>query len=180
MINNRKPEPMKPATAVRFATLLTLLVLLQGCGFHLRGSGESAANLPADISPLHIQGLDQRDFLRTELEYIFVNSGIQVTDNASEAASLLRIHSRQSDRRVLTVNNRGKVLEYELLETLSFELTDRAGNVRVPQQSLDLTQIYTYRGRQVLGGQREETYLREDMWRRMSDQILRRISAQLR
>lgn len=171
---------MKPTTAVRFVTLLALLALLQGCGFNLRGSGESAANLPADISPLHIQGLDQRDFLRLELEYMFVNSGIQVTDNAAEAASLLHIRSRQSDRRVQTVNSRGKALEYELRESFEFELTDGAGNVRVPAQSLELAQIYTNRGKQVLGGQREENYLREDMWRRMSDQILRRVSAQLR
>lgn len=171
---------MKLTTAVHLLILLTLLTLVQGCGYHLRGSGASTADLPADISPLHIQGLAQRDFLRLELENMFLNSGIQVSDNAAEAASLLRITDRQSDRRVLTVNSRGKVVEYELRETLGFELADRAGNLRVPVQSLDLVQIYTNRQEQVLGSQREEDYLREDLLRRMSDQVLRQISAQLR
>lgn len=171
---------MKIMTAVRYLLLLVLATLVQGCGFHLRGTGASDALLPADISPLYIRGLAHGDFMKLELEDLFVNSDIAVTDNPAEASSTLRITGRKSDRRVQTVDNRGKVVEYELRERLGFELVDRAGNVRVPAQSLELVQIYTNRKNQVLGSQQEESNLREDMWRRMSDQILRRVSLQLR
>lgn len=171
---------MKTETALQTIIFLALLALLQGCGFHLRGTGTSAANLPADISPLLIEGLAQRDFLKLELENMFINSGIQVTNDTAEAASILRITGRQSDRRVKTVDSRGKVVEYELRESLGFELADRAGNLRAPIQSVSVIQIYTNRATQVLGSQQEESYLREDMWRRLSSQILRRLSTQLR
>ena len=170
---------MKLTTTVHYLILLALLALLQGCGFHLRGSSTTDANLPDDISPLLIQGLGQNDFLKLELENQLVNSDVQVIDTAAEAASVLRITDRKSDRRVETVDSRGKVLEYRLRETLSLELVDRTGNVRVPAQSLELIRIYAYE-EQVLGSQQEESFLRKDMWRHMADQILTRLSRQLR
>jgi len=170
---------MKPTTALAFPILLALLTLLQGCGFHLRGTGTSSASLPADISPLHVQGLPHRDFLKLKLENGLVNSGIKITENAAEAASLLRITNRRSDRRVMTVDSRGKVLEYELRESLDFDLLDSSGKARVSTQPISVISIYRYE-EQVLGGQQEETFLREDMWRRLSDQVLRRMSIQLR
>jgi len=171
---------MKITTAVHTLILLALLSLLQGCGFHLRGTGATDANLPADISPLYIQGLDRGDFLKLELENLFVNLDIQVSDNVAEAASILRISDRKSDRRVQTVNSDGKVAEYQLRESLRFELADRGGDVRVPEQLIELFQIYTNQQDQVLGSLQEESNLREDMWRRMSDQMIRRLSVQLR
>jgi len=169
---------MNPKTALRNFLLLALLVLLQGCGFHLRGSSVSA-NLPAAISPIHIQGLPSSDVFRQELESQLLNSDAQVTNDAAQAASLMRITNKRSKRRVLTVNSSGKVLEYELKESLSFSLSDRAGNERIPVQSVQLIQIYTNSEDDVLGGEHEEDSLREEMWRRLADQVLRRLSAQL-
>ena len=71
------------------------------------------------------------------------------------------------------------MVEYELRESLGFELADRAGNPcthTVRQCDSDLHQ----QSDAGLGSQQEESYLREDMWRRLSSQILRRLSTQLR
>jgi LPS-assembly lipoprotein len=167
-------------TALRILILLAMLILLQGCGFQLRGTEASGVNLPPDISPVQIQGLANRNILKLELENRFLTSGIQITDDAEQAVSVLQITNRRSDRRVLTVDSSGKVIDYELNESLSFNLTDRAGNERVAMQSVNLIQSYTNRATQLLGSEQEETSLREDLWRRLSDQVFRRLSVQLR
>ena len=69
---------MKTETALQTIIFLALLALLQGCGFHLRGTGTSAANLPADISPLLIRVWRSVIFLKLELENMFINSGIRL------------------------------------------------------------------------------------------------------
>lgn len=170
---------MKPtACCLRYLLLLALLTLVQGCGFQLRGSGTSSMQLPADIGPVLIQGLSQHDTLRLELEQRLIDGNIKLAESAADAANILRISERKSDRRTQTVDSKGKVLEYELRESVSFQLNDRAGNQRVPMQSVGTSAIYTYQ-KGVLGSKQEENFLRKDLWRRLADQIVIRLSRQL-
>lgn len=169
---------MKSIFCLRYLLLLALLALLQGCGFQLRGGDTSSMEVPASIGPLLIQGLPQHDALRLDLEQRLIDSNIEITESAAEATSILRISERKRDRRTQTVDSKGKVLEYELQESLQFQLNDRTGNILVPMQSISANAIYTYQ-KQVLGGQQEENFLRKDLWRRLADQIMIRLSKQL-
>ncbi len=160
--------------------LIAVALIIQGCGFHLRGTQSTTATLPQSISPLHVAGLEQGNYLKGQLENRLIDSNIQILADSADAASTLRIGSLKSDRRVLAVDSRGKILEYLLTESLRFDLVDAQGVELVPAQTVNMTQAYINPEDQVLGALQEERSLREDMWRRMVDQILRRMAAQLR
>ncbi|MCB1761017.1 MAG: hypothetical protein KDI68_14700 [Gammaproteobacteria bacterium] len=172
---------MRRKVWLKLSIPLLLLALLQGCGFHLRGTQEgSRFALPAGTGPVYIQGLARGDYLRLQLEERLITSDAGMAAAAEQGKSRLRIGSRVSDRRVLAVDSSGKVIEYELRESLSFSLSDAGGAMRVPEQSITLIQSYINPETEVLGGAQEEQRLRQDMWQRMADQIMRRLAAQLR
>lgn len=172
-----------PPSRGRLPWLLLLLpLLLQGCGFHLRGSGSESAGgrLPAAISPVYIQGVATGDRLYPALAGALRAGGAEVTNDPAVAASRLLIDDRRSDRRVLSVDSRGKVLEYQLDEGLRFHLLLADGTERVGPQSIDVVQTYLSADVLVLGKAEEERTLRVEMYRRIADQLVRRLVAQLR
>ncbi len=166
---------------IHFTLLLTgILLLLQGCGFQLRGTGTDRASLPSSINPVYIQGPTGGDRLKAELETVLHNADVEATDDPTQAATKLRISDRTSNRRVLSIDGNGKVLEFELNEGLSFDLVDTAGEELISRQRITVTQSYINAEILVLGKQQEEQFLREGMWQRIADQMIRRMVAQLR
>ena len=160
--------------------LLLSTLLLQACGFQLRGTGTAAVNLPAYISPLHIEGLALNDDMRRVLILLIQNDSVQVTEEKGEAASVLRIKNQRSDSRVLAIDAGGKTVESELFEGLQFDLVDSKGVVLVSQQNLASTRSFLYSDVLVLGKQEEEKSLRTSMRRDMARQLVVRLSSQLK
>lgn len=164
-------------------TLASLLValgalFLTACGFHLRG----AADLPPNISPLTISGLPVQDSMRRELEQLIGGNGaVAVQEGAEGARSVLRILKREPKKRVLSVDNRGKVVEYEISETVEFDLTEPGGKLLVERQKVSMVRAYTNTEQeQVLGKQQEEELIRDDIRRDLAAQVVRRLQAKLR
>jgi len=159
--------------------LLLSTLLLQGCGFQLRGTGAAAVNLPAYISPIHIEGLALNDDMRRVLILLIQNDSVQVTEEKGEAASVLRIRNQRSDSRILAIDAGGKAVESELFEGLQFDLVDSKGVVLVSQQNLASTRSFINAEVLVLGKQEEEKSLRKGMRRDMARQLLVRLNSQL-
>ncbi|MCW8890035.1 MAG: LPS assembly lipoprotein LptE [Sedimenticola sp.] len=155
--------------------IIAVSLLLQGCGFQLRGS----TNLPSTIGPLYIQGVGEYEILGRELSQMIAFSDIEVVKNAQAATSVLNITKRASDRRVISVDGNGNVAEYELHEAANFSLTDRQGKALVKDQQVSITGTYLNSETEVLGKQREEGELRKEMQRDLAAQIMRRLQAQL-
>ncbi len=150
---------------------LAVLLILQGCGFHLRGG------LQGESVPLTYLkgGGDQRGGqtgLRGELSRV---NGI--TDNAASAEMALTIISENFTRHVLSVGTTGKVREYELRYVARFAVSDKTGTELLAPQTISLTRDYRFDTTQVLGSNAEEDTLRQDMARDAAQQILRRLQA---
>ena len=156
--------------------LLILTAILSGCGFQLRG----LASLPASISPLAIEGVGDDSDLRTALTTQIEDAGVRVISDKGEANSVLRITDRRSDRRITALDRNGKVIEYELLESLRFDLTDDAGRALVAPQAVNVVQSYVNPEIEVLGKQQEEESLRRGMRLDLAGQLVRRLETQLR
>lgn len=159
--------------------LASLLLLGPGCGFQPRGTG-GTASIPAGTSPIYIQGLSTNHRLRYELENRLYRADATTTMDPEQATSRLRISDRKGSRRVLAVDGNGKVLEYELIESARFELLDAAGTELLPPQQITTSQSFINADLLVLGKRQEEQDLREMLWQRMADQIIQRLTTQLR
>jgi LPS-assembly lipoprotein len=170
--------PMRPAASLRSPLLPLLgLLALAGCGFQLR----VAATLPPAVNPMLIQGAPAHDLLRVEFENLLEQGGVVLTNQRGEARTILTIQDRKSDKRVLSVDQHGKVAEYELHESVRFRVTRPDGSELVPLQRATISRSYVNTGgEQALGKQAEELLLRDDMRRDLLAQVLRRLEAQLR
>jgi len=156
--------------------VVLLLATLQGCGFHLRGSAE----LPAYISPIYLSGVGAHDPLRREIRQIFAGADVQLTEDPSEANSVLKVSKQKQDRRVLSVDNRGNVAEYEIHHAVEFELLDSAGKQLMEHQSVGAQRAYENNDTEILGKNKEESLLRRDLRLDLIRRVVNRMQEQLR
>lgn len=150
-----------------------LCMLIAACGFQLRG----AADLPASIQTMHIQGISMRDGLGLELKRTLRRNGINVIDDYSEGAAVLSFLRNRYERRVLSVGGNAKVSEYELILEVTFQLSDNQQNKVIDNESFEARRDYQFDQEQVLGRDGEERLLRDEMDKQVSQAILRRLSA---
>lgn len=151
----------------------SLSLLIVACGFQLRG----AAELPQSIQTMYIQGINMRQGLGIELKRTLRRNGINVIDDYAEGAAVLSFTSNHYERRVLSVGGNAKVSEYELIQTVVFQLSDDQQNKLIENERFEARRDYQFDQEQALASDGEERLLREDMDKQLSQAILRRLSA---
>ncbi len=132
------------------------LLLLAGCGFHLRG----APDIPPEMARTYIDAKDRYSLFYRKLEDQLRDTGVQLVDSPGQATAELRILADETGRRVLSVSARNLPREYEVYYTILFSIRS-GGSVLMEPQLKTLTRDYTYDETQVLGKAREEDLLRE-------------------
>jgi len=154
--------------------LVSALVLLSGCGFHLRGN----IDLPADLQQMHVQGVTKYSDLGLELRRSLKASGVNVVKGVKAAQVILKVSPPAFERRLLSVSGAsGKVAEYELIYTLNMSLHDRQGQVLLAPQTVRQLRDYTFDRDNVLGKGNEEARLKANMRRDLVRQVLTRLQA---
>ena len=154
--------------------LVSALLLLSGCGFHLRGD----IDLPAGLQQMYVDGAAKHSTLGLELRRSLKTSGVNVVNDASAAQVILKVSPPAFERRLLSVSGAsGKTAEYELIYTLNVSLQDRKGKVVLAPQKLRQLRDYTYDQNNVLGKGDEQSRLQVDMQRDLVRQILNRLQA---
>lgn len=153
--------------------LLTLLVLTTSCGFHLRG--QDGTMLPASFNPIYISGLSDRGDFQRSFRQAFKSSGADLVDDRAAAATIITILDQKSTRRVLTVDSRNKVAEYELEESLRFSVRSASGTDIIPSGQVTVLRIHLNPEDLLLGQNREEELLRGDMRRDLVSQLINRL-----
>jgi LPS-assembly lipoprotein len=149
------------------------LILLSGCGFQLRG----AAYLPPELSHTYIDGVSPYSNLATNLRQQLRANGVETVEDRSQATATLRIISNNHGRRVLAVDDKGKVREYQLYTILSFEVKGIKNKLLLDNQTLTLTRDFVFDENNVLGKVAEAELLREDMEDDLARLILYRLQA---
>lgn len=155
--------------------VLGVVLLLAGCGFHLRGSGTDGPEL-SSLPMIYLQSGNPQGGVLQELQRQGQMRGARFTTDSTQAEMALNITSENFDRRVLSVGSTGKVREYELYYTASFNVLDKAGT-QLMAGDLKIVRDYRFNERQVLGKEAEEKQLRQDMLRDAAQQIMRRLRA---
>ena len=149
---------------------LALVLVLAGCGFHLRGQQQ----LP--FKTLYVPGgsglsLELKRNLGAQAR------GTQLVDEAKNADAVLTFTSQRTEKVILSFDTAGRVREYQLRYTVGFRLTDAKGLVYIPTNEIRLTRDISFNDAQVLAKEAEEAQLYRDMQSDMVQQLLRRIAA---
>jgi LPS-assembly lipoprotein len=156
---------------MRTITILVFSLLLTACGFHLRGSQEQVSGLPALYLPEGTTGL------AGELRSAARSGGARLVENREDAQAVVTISAENLERQVRSVGSTGKVREFELVYTVSFDVQDSQGKALTDTQTLRLTRDFVFDETQVLGKEAEEAKLRQGLQRDAAGQILRRVQA---
>lgn len=156
----------------RHLVFALLLLLLSGCGFHLRGSVE----LPQAMARSYIVA-DKSSALGLELENTLRAAGGEVVRTRAEATAVLTLHEERLGSRVLTLDTQGRASGLVLTLLASFSLVDGAGALLVDREGVRIEREYSFDPDNVLAQGGEASVLHEEMRRQAAAQILRRVRA---
>lgn len=149
------------------------LVILAGCGFHLRGE----ATLPESLKTMYLQGVNTQQGFGLELKRTLMRNGITVLPDYQKGSAVLTILKNRVDRRVLSVGANAKVSEYELDGEVQYKVIDGKGVVISEPQTVQAQRNYEFDQNQVLAMDEQESMLRDEINQQIVQSILRRLSA---
>ena len=162
------------ATAFLPAVACTVaLLLLAGCGFHLR----DALQLPPDLGPLRVVADAQDGQLAQDVTASLRRAGAQIAaDDAAEAATLDIVSERWANTPI-SIDQFGRAQEFTLRYAVIFRLLRADGSELVPQQAIELSRDYVSVPTRSAGTEGEREILAHELRREMVSAVLRRIDA---
>ena len=158
---------MKNINAISRALWISLLIIvLTGCGFHLRGA---LPTLTMD-NPIYIAGVDKNSDLYRELARQVGGAKSVVTETRSLAKSVLTISDYRSRERQLTLNSSNQAVEYELEESFNFYV--QTSRTTVESRPLKVTRVLGRTESETLAREREEREMRINMRHDLVNQLM--------
>ena len=156
--------------------MIFVIVSLSACGFHLRGSEA----LPPEMAVTYIQSSTPFSTLVDDFSEALRTRGAKVTERLEDASAVLRIEANDKGRDVLSVNTSGKVLEYDLRQTIQFSVATAENLPIVESQTVTMRRAYLYKSTDVLGSERERETVRHTLQKNLVNMAMMRIAAAAR
>lgn len=151
----------------------SVLAGMAGCGFQLRGS----ASLPDEMAVTYIQSAQPFGSLVDDFSAALKTRGVSVTEQRSAATAVLQILDDDVEKRVLSVNTAGKVLEYELRQKVRFTVVTAGNETLLEAQSVTMSRDYLYISTDILGKEREDRTVRQTLQRNLVNMAMLRLVA---
>lgn len=156
---------------VRLMLLSAMLVLVQGCGFHMQGK----ADYSPDLSTVYLEIPDNTTPLAKALRKSLSVSQLSLVENPESASAILQIVSDDTGRSVESVTPQNRPREYRVYYRTSYRVLS-GGKVVLDNQRVARTRIYTYNETEVLAKAHEEDILRNALAREIAGVITRRLA----
>lgn len=174
-----------PTRILPRAAALAAVLLLAGCGFHLR----DALLLPPDLGPLQVVSAEPDGPLAQQLQTALKRAGATIPEASpppagagsagadSLGAARLDIVSERWGDTPISVDQFGRSQEFTLRYAVIFDLRRADGSDLVPQQAIELSRDYISVPTSSAGTEGEREILTRELRREMVSSILRRIDA---
>ncbi len=147
-----------------------LLCGTASCGFQLRGDPVTG------IRTLNVSGPGTAG-VATDIRRALASGPTRVVPTLKDAEAQLRIIAEERDKQVYTITGTGRVYEFELRLTVSYEMTVPGREVPViaPTQAVS-RRIITYSEAAPIAKEAEEQLLFKDMQMELATRILRQVA----
>lgn len=150
---------------VQTVLLMTFMVLLTSCGYHLKSSNNLAEYYPQ--MKVHISG---QSLLKRHLVNALLASDVQLVNTNSEQQAAELIISKDLLRKVVqSIGANNQVQEYRLEYDVEYSINGE-------KKQLHLERDYSFDVQQIAGGQQEEVTLRKQLSNDMAWAIVRQLS----
>ncbi len=137
--------------------LLVVATLLSACGFHPK----SSYSLPLELKSVYLDGGSPA--LREEMRQQLRHSKSELTESLAESKMVIKLFDENFQRRGVSLSERGKTNEYELIYRVEYELATPKDAVLLARQPLEIRRDYYNDQQAVLARDNEETTLRSEM-----------------
>jgi LPS-assembly lipoprotein len=154
------------------AAVLTLVLLLAGCGFQLQGRRV----MPPVLSSLYLQAADEQSDFTRALRKALRASGSQLVPARTAEGTTVRIVRDEATVRVLSVDARNIPTDYELTYRVEVEVRS-GGEELMAVESFELSRNYSFNESKSLAKEGEKDILREDLAKDVASVVTRRLSA---
>ncbi len=158
-------------TIALFAAVFVTAVVLNACGWHLRGS----LSLPSDLDTLYVSARDAHGALITELKRRLQANRIQLVQSADDSRYSVLIIEERDRRRAVSVGSNALAAEYELTLEADYKIEDAADPAASTMLTAHVIRSYSFDANAVVGMGEEEQLLHEEMRRELVQQIVRRL-----
>jgi LPS-assembly lipoprotein len=161
-------------TATRLL-VIALVLTLAACGWRLRGEG--GASLDGRSLAVELPAADGD--LRSPVLRALRSAGAEVVDARERAEAVLVLLGETVQQRPVSVTPDARVQEYELAYSLRFRLETPDGEVLVPAEAVQVSDVYRYDGNNVLSTQSRAATVTERLRQDAVRLLLSRLQATL-
>ncbi len=148
--------------------ILVLALLLNACGYHMRGAFE----LPDGLKKVYLEGGSPQ--LRDQFNRALKASSAKLADSPEGAGMIIRIFGEDSTRRVLSLSSRGRSNELELYYRLDYELANSANALLIDRQPVEIRREYFNNQQDIIAKDNEESVIRNEMYQQVVRTIMNR------
>ncbi|MGB5518330.1 MAG: LPS assembly lipoprotein LptE, partial [Gammaproteobacteria bacterium] len=131
---------------------------------------------PEHLSPVFLDKESMSLQLFRELRSTMKLSGAELTEDSTEAASILKVDFEQQTRDVISVDTLGRAREYRLIYRLTFSLLT-GEDVAIDGSRIELTRNLLFNPETVLGVAEETEIIYNDIIADSARQIVQRMQA---
>jgi len=153
---------------IRFFFFASVLILLNSCGFQLRGT------MDYGVENVYIQS-DGADILANQVkQYLSSQPNIALATSPKKSDVVVLLSNQQLERRVLTISAvSGRLEEVELNFKTNIEIRQSNDTILLEEQTLSYIRDYSYDAFAALAMGSEEEMLRKELLQEATMQVLR-------
>lgn len=147
---------------------MTVVALLSGCGFHLRGQSEGVRPLPTYYLDVSNRALG------SELKRQLIEAGGQ-TASGRQGYSVIEITGVTTKRETTTVDAEGRISGVRLVMELAFRVFNSKGLVTIERQTLHVSERLSYDHSLILQMQSKERVLENSLRQKLAEQLIKQL-----
>ena len=149
---------------------ITMLSLLAGCGFHLRGS---LASWPVSLETLAIDYQAAQLGLKAPLFQQLGQLNVHISENARHR---LVIENLESSNLVASYDTQGRPQQYTLTQTVTFHLIDTQSLVKQGPKTLSKSRTYRFDSSQIGGYTQEQRLLEQELQKTLLFELIQQLT----
>ena len=146
-----------------YATLS--LVLISSCGFHMRGLTKTS------LSSIDLEG--KKLSIDNDLRKVLKLNQVEIKKEGAEFQ--IEFLNEQFEKKLLTLNSRGLVSEYELFYKIYFRVKNSSADKWSEENIIEIRRDYTYSDANSIGKEEEEKQLKRAMYDEAIQNLFRQI-----
>jgi LPS-assembly lipoprotein len=152
---------------------LIAILLLNSCGYHLRG----AIDLPSQYTAIYLQSASMR--LQRQFEIALRNSSARLVHASNNAQLIVQFNQEQDSIRTISISSSGRANMFELGYQIQFSLYDLKGQLLLDHYPLFFKRDYFNDQTDILAKSNEEELIRQELMIQAVQSIVVKIQSTL-